>query len=141
MAEKRKRTILIVEDEPVFRLIYRGVFEHGGYSVLEAVDGEAGWESALGDKPDLVLLDLILPKLSGYEVLERIRKEPGIKDMPVVIFSIMGSEKDIQKALDLGANYYRVKGSNSPKDILDEINAIFDRTETAGKKKSRSKKP
>jgi DNA-binding response OmpR family regulator len=132
MGEEKKGTILIVEDEPVFRLIYRGVFEHDGYEVLEAVDGEAGWMTALEKKPDLILLDLILPKLSGYDVLQRIRKEKGIQDTPVVIFSIMGAEKDIQKALDLGANYYRVKGSNSPKDILIEINSIFEKMKPAG---------
>jgi two-component system sensor histidine kinase ChiS len=137
MAEKKKRTILIVEDEPVFRLIYRGVFEHGGYKVVEAVDGEAGWEAAVEHKPDLVLLDLILPKLSGYEVLQRIRRQEGIKDTPVVIFSIMGAEKDIQKALDLGANYYRVKGSNSPKDILTEINSIFEKAGSTDKPQRR----
>jgi len=127
MEKIKKGTILIVEDEPVFRLIYKGVFEHDGYVVLEAQDGEIGWQMAVEKKPDLVLLDLILPRASGYEVLQRIRKEESIKTMPVVIFSIMGAEKDIQKALDLGADYYRVKGSNSPRDILGEINTIFDK--------------
>jgi two-component system, OmpR family, alkaline phosphatase synthesis response regulator PhoP len=127
MEQEKRGTILIVEDEPVFRLIYRGVFEHDGYEVLEAVDGENGWEMAVEKKPDMILLDLILPKISGYEVLQRIRKEESLKETPVVIFSIMGAEKDIQKALELGANYYRVKGSNSPRDILIEINSIFDK--------------
>ncbi len=133
MEKMKKGTILIVEDEPVFRLIYRGVFEHDGYEVLEAQDGEAGWQMAVEKKPDLVLLDLILPKASGYEVLERIRKEESIKTMPVVIFSIMGAEKDIQKALDLGADFYRVKGANSPRDILVEINSMFDKFKRGGK--------
>jgi two-component system alkaline phosphatase synthesis response regulator PhoP len=127
MDTSKKGTILIVEDEPVFRLIYRGVFEHDGYTVLEAQDGEVGWQMAVEKKPDLVLLDLILPKTSGYEVLQRIRKDESIQKIPVVIFSIMGAEKDIQKALNLGANYYRVKGSNSPRDILVEINSIFEK--------------
>lgn len=127
MEQEKKGSILIVEDEPVFRLIYRGVFEHEGYEVFEAVEGESGWRMVLEKKPDLVLLDLILPKLSGYEVLQRIRKDKTIHKTAVVIFSIMGAEKDIQKALDLGADYYKVKGSNSPRDILLEINAIFDK--------------
>jgi CheY-like chemotaxis protein len=127
MEGAKKGTVLIVEDEPVFRLIYRGVFEHDGYNVLEAGDGEAGWEMVFGKKPDVVLLDLILPKVSGYEVLQRIRREPSTKHIPVIIFSIMGAEKDIQKALELGANYYRVKGANSPRDILTEVHGILDK--------------
>ena len=126
MEKIKKGTILIVEDEPVFRLIYRGVFEHDGYEVLEAMDGESGWSMAIENKPDLILLDLILPKASGYEVLQRIRNDETIKNVPVMIFSIMGAEKDIQKALELGANHYRVKGTNSPRDILKEINTLFE---------------
>ncbi|HEX9934892.1 MAG TPA: response regulator [bacterium] len=128
MERAKKGTILIVEDEPVFRLIFRGVFEQDGYEVLEAVDGEAGWEAVRGKKPDLVLLDLILPKISGYEVLERIRKDESVRQLPVVVYSIMGAEKDIQKAKDLGANFYLVKGSNSPKDILLEVNSLFEKS-------------
>ena len=67
-------TILIVEDESVFRLIYRGVLEKEGYHVLEAENGLIGWELVKKKKPDLVLLDLILPELSGYEVLKKIKE-------------------------------------------------------------------
>jgi CheY-like chemotaxis protein len=118
-------TILVVEDEHVFRMIYRGVLENAGFEVLEAENGKKGWDIVREKKPNLVLLDLILPEMSGYEVLEKIRKDPATKDIPVIVFSVMGAEENIQKALDLGANYFKIKGANSPSDILDQIDKIL----------------
>jgi CheY-like chemotaxis protein len=111
-------TVLIVEDETVFRLIYRGVLENEGFNVIEADDGKKGWELAKSEKPDLILLDLILPGLTGYEVLEKIRSDEDTKTIPVVVFSVLGESKDIDKAIDLGANYYRTKGIDSPTNIV-----------------------
>lgn len=111
-------TVLIVEDETVFRLIYRGVLENEGFNVIEADDGKKGWELAKSEKPDLILLDLILPGLTGYEVLEKIRSHEDTKNIPVVVFSVLGESKDIDKAIDLGANYYRTKGIDSPTNIV-----------------------
>jgi CheY-like chemotaxis protein len=118
MDDKGKTVILIIEDEAVFRLIYRGVFENAGFSVIEAKDGKVGWYLAKEKKPDLILLDLILPEMSGYEVLEKVRADEATKNIPVVIFSIIGEPKDIQKAIDLGANFYSLKGVQSPTKML-----------------------
>ena len=127
MENPNKLNILIIEDESVFRLIYRGVLENAGYHVLEAENGVMGWELVKKKKPDLVLLDLILPELSGYEVLKKIRGNEETKEIPVIIFSVLGAGTDIQKALDLGANYYRVKGSNSPSEILSYIQKLLEK--------------
>ena len=121
MEMNKKQTILIVEDEAVFRLIYRGVLENDGYQVIESANGRDGWETIQLKKPDLILLDLILPEMSGYELLQKVRADKTAKNIPVIIFSVMGAESDIQKALELGANYYRVKGASSPSDILTQI--------------------
>jgi CheY-like chemotaxis protein len=118
-------TILIIEDEPVFRLIYRGVLKNAGYTVLEAADGNAGWEMIRTQKPDLVLLDLILPKMSGHEVLHNIRSDETTKSIPVVIFSVMGQEKDIEKTMAMGANDHRLKGMESPVKILNLIQEML----------------
>jgi CheY-like chemotaxis protein len=118
-------TILIIEDEHVFRMIYRGVLENAGLTVLEAEDGKKGWDIIRAKKPDLVLLDLILPEMNGYEVLERIRQDPETKDIPIIVFSVMGADENIQKALDLGANYFKIKGANSPSDILEQIDKVL----------------
>lgn len=124
-----KKKILIVEDQAGFRLIYRGVLEHEGFEIIEAPDGEKGWELAKTEHPDIILLDLILPKMSGYEVLEKIRSDEKTKNIPVIIFSVLGADKDIEKAVQLGANDFRIKGENSPmimakkiKQLLDDVN-------------------
>src|ERR1039458_1793294 len=116
-----KGTILIVEDQEGFRQVYSDILAYDGYGVLTAEDGELGWEMAKEKKPDLVLLDLGLPKLDGFEVLQRLRADPETKEIPVIIFSVMGEQKDIQKALQMGANDYTVKGFYTPKQVLSKI--------------------
>lgn len=81
-----KGTILLVEDQPGFRRIYHDVLANEGYEVLEAQDGEEGWNMAKERKPHLILLDLGLPKIDGYEVLKRIRADAGTRNIPVIIF-------------------------------------------------------
>ena len=125
MEASNQGTILIIEDEPVFRLIYRGVLKNAGYTVLEAPDGAAGLDMARTQKPDLVLLDQILPKMSGHEVLRIMRSETSTKNIPIIIFSVMGQEKDIEKTMALGANGHRLKGMESPAKILNLINEML----------------
>lgn len=118
-------TVLIIEDEPVFRMIYRGVLENAGFEVIEAENGKKGWDALKSKKPDLVLLDLILPEMDGYEVLAEARKNETTKNIPIIVFSVMGSDENIQKAIDLGADYFKIKGANSPSDILDQIDQVL----------------
>ena len=125
MAQNDGAHILIVEDEPGFRLIYRGVLENAGFTVSEAVDGKAGLEMAKKTKPDLILLDLVLPELTGYEVLQKIRSDKTINKIPVIIFSVLGAEEDIKKGIELGANDYRIKGDSSPMTILEKVRQLL----------------
>src|SRR5579863_3826471 len=82
----KKGTILIMEDQRGFRRVYRDVLEKDGYDVLEGTDGEEGWDIIINKKPDLVLLDLGLPLLDGFQVLEKIRRSEQTKHIPVIIF-------------------------------------------------------
>ena len=124
MNKSKKGTILLVEDKAGFRRIYHDILVNDGYEALEAEDGEAGWELAKTKKPDLILLDLVLPKLNGFEVLKRIRAHKQTKEIPVIILSVLGEQKDIQKGLELGANDYTVKGLYSSREILRKISAF-----------------
>lgn len=117
---KHQPTILLVEDEEGFRRVYRDYLESRGYRVVEAEDGEAGWQLARTANPDLVLLDIVMPKLNGFEVLKRIRDELGAK-LPVLILSVLGEQGDREMGMDLGANGYIVKGSVSPREIAEVI--------------------
>jgi DNA-binding response OmpR family regulator len=120
-----KGTILIVEDQAGFRLIFGDLLKHEGYEVLTAEDGLTGWETAKEKKPSLVLLDLGLPKMDGLEVLRRIRADDGTKDIPVIIFSVMGEQAEVNKAMALGANDYTVKGFFTPRQILSKIRSLL----------------
>jgi len=119
-----KGLILIVEDQLGFRRIYEDVLTSDGYQVLVAEDGEKGWDMIREKMPDLVLLDLGLPKIDGFEVLRRVRADEKTKEVPIIIFSVMGEEKDIKKALEMGANDYTVKGFYTPRQILSKIKSL-----------------
>ena len=123
--QKKKGTILIMEDQRGFRRIYRDVLEQDGYDVLEADNGEEGWETILSKKPDLVLLDLGLPILDGFQVLEKIRRSDQTKNIPVIIFSVLGEPRDVKKALEMGANDYTVKGFYTPRLVLSKIKNLL----------------
>ncbi len=121
----KKGTILIVEDEPVFRLVYQDVIANNGYKVIVAEDGESGWRLAKSEKPSLTLLDLNLPRLHGLEVLRNIRADETTKDIPVIVLTVLGEQEDIRKGLDLGADDYLVKGFYSPREILNKIETLI----------------
>ncbi|MBN2031602.1 response regulator [bacterium] len=125
MIISEKQTILLIEDSPTIRLLYRKVLETDGFDVIEAEDGESGWEMAVSGEPDLILLDLILPDSNGLEVLERIRASEVTKNIPVIVLTTMKRIQDIQQAINLGANYYAYKGSDSPKKILSMIHKLL----------------
>jgi DNA-binding response OmpR family regulator len=124
-----KGTILIVEDQPGFRRIYHDVLKSDGYEVLEAQDGEQGLEMVRAHKPHLVLLDLGLPKIDGFEVLKRIRADAATAKIPVIIFSVLGEQKDVKKGLELGANDYTVKGFYTPRQILSKVRGLITQME------------
>jgi DNA-binding response OmpR family regulator len=131
-----KVKILLVEDEPGFRRIYSFVLKNAGYDVLEAEDGEKGIQMVLEHHPDLVLLDLMLPKISGFDVLKKIRETVSIKNTPIIIFSVMGEQREMEHGMNLGANDYAIKGFYTPKDILAKISTALESTD----KKSDEKK-
>jgi len=126
MAEPSGLKVIIVEDEPVFRLIYKGVLENAGYKVLEAEDGVKGLEMIKNEKPDVVLLDLILPRMGGYEVLKKLREDKQLSSIPVIILSVLGGEENVEKAMELGVVHYRVKGDSSPTNILNTIQTLLE---------------
>jgi len=133
--EANKGTILIIEDEALFRLVYQDVLASNGYKVLVAEDGESGWRLVKSEKPSLTLLDLNLPKLHGLEVLRRIRFDETTKDLPVIILTVWGEQEDIRKGLDIGADDYLIKGFYSPREIctkIDTVLAVADITISAG---------
>ncbi len=121
-------TILIVEDDPTMLRGLKDNFEFHSYHVLTAEDGEEGLNTALNAKPDLILLDLMLPKINGYEVCRLIRKE-GL-EMPIIMLTAKGEESDIVLGLNLGADDYVTKPF-SIKELLARTEALLRRTRSA----------
>ena len=119
------KKILIVEDDKFLReLIVRKIASEG-YQVCEAVDGEEGVKVAKAEKPDLILLDLILPGIDGFEALTRIKQDPETAGSAVIILSNLGQKEDIERGLKLGAADYLIKAHFSPGEIIDKIAAVF----------------
>jgi len=121
-------TILIVEDDPAMLRGLKDNFEFHGYRVLTAEDGEEGLNTALNARPDLLVLDIMLPKINGYEVCRLIRKEK--LDTPIIMLTAKGEESDIVLGLNLGADDYVTKPF-SIKELLARAEALLRRTRTA----------
>jgi DNA-binding response OmpR family regulator len=117
-------TILIVEDDPTMLRGLKDNFEFKGYKVLTASDGEKGLEAALNAKPDLILLDIMLPKINGYEICRLIREQK--LDMPIIMLTAKGEESDIVLGLNLGADDYVTKPF-SIKELLARAAAFLRR--------------
>ncbi len=117
-------TVLIIEDDPTMLRGLKDNFEYCGYKVLTAADGEKGLNAALDSKPDLVVLDIMLPKINGYEICRLIRKEK--LDMPIIMLTAKGEESDIILGLNLGADDYVTKPF-SIKELLARAEAFLRR--------------
>lgn len=113
-----KESVLLIEDNPGFRYLFRDALEFLGHEVFEAEDGETGLLLARGRKPDLILLDLMIPKVNGMEVLRQLKEDPNTRDIRIVMLSVLNEPKDIQKSFELGADDYIVKGTASPEQII-----------------------
>lgn len=123
----KSKKILIVEDEATLQKTLNDLLSQEGYEVLNAVDGLRGMELAFDKKPDLILLDIILPKMDGFEVLKKIKENKDTSQIPVIILTNLSSVNDIQKALDLGATTYLVKADFHLNDVLSKIEKIFEK--------------
>ncbi len=104
-----KKTILLVEDEPEFRAGIRMRLEANGYEVLEAKDGSEGLEMARQKKPDLMVLDLMLPKMGGYQVARLLKFDDKHKDIPVIILTARSQQADRETGAQVGADAYLTK--------------------------------
>lgn len=119
------KKILVVEDDRFLRELISQKLLKEGYDIVEAVDGEKGIELARSEKPDLILLDLILPGIDGFEVLARIKSDPEASMAPVIILSNLGQKDDIEKGLKMGATDYLIKAHFTPAEIVEKIRAVI----------------
>lgn len=126
---KRKQVgsdrVLIVEDDKFLRDLIVQKLEKEGFEVVQAIDGEEGAKAMKESSVGLVLLDLILPGIDGFEVLKRVKENPQTKDVPVVILSNLGQKEDVERGLRLGAQDYLIKAHFTPGEIIDKVRNIL----------------
>lgn len=119
------KRILVIEDEATLQKALVEMLEQSGYEVASALDGERGWELVKEQKPDLILLDIILPKMDGFDVLKNIKGNPETAAVPIIILTNLGDLSNIQKALELGASTYLVKADFHLDDVLKKVEATL----------------
>jgi DNA-binding response OmpR family regulator len=120
--------VLVVEDEDFLRRIFKLRLAAEGYDVREAGSAEAAWESLKESVPHLIILDLYLPQMSGFEFLQRLKAHPTLSRVAVLILSGLGQEADIRKGLELGAKEYVIKTQLRPSEFLEKISKLLNET-------------
>jgi len=120
-----KTKILIIEDDQFLREFLFKKLNEENFEVLAAKEGKEGVELAKKEKPDLILLDLILPKKNGYEVLEDLKKNPLTSEIPVLVLSNLGQKEEIEEAFRKGAKDYLVKAYFSLEEIVSKIRLLL----------------
>lgn len=125
MPETDAKRVLIVEDENFLSFLIKARLEKEGLKGFQAFDGEQALDWLRSNKPDLIVLDLILPKMSGFEVLESMSIDPQLSGIPVIILSNLAQESDIEKAKQLGAKEYFVKVRISTDEIVKRVKSLL----------------
>ncbi|MFH1643044.1 MAG: response regulator [Patescibacteria group bacterium] len=120
------KKILIIEDESSLQKTLGESLSQEGYVIISALDGEIGLKMATRGKPNLILLDLILPKMNGFDVLKALKANPETKSIPVIILTNLEDMRDIEKVLELGATTYLVKANYSLAEITEKIKQVFE---------------
>jgi DNA-binding response OmpR family regulator len=115
------KTILLVEDDPFLIDIYTKKFKESGFNVIVAVDGEECLKKLQEEAPDLMLLDIVLPAIDGWEILRRMSKDKKFKDIKVIILSNLGQREEVEKGVELGAAKFLIKSHYTPTEIVEEI--------------------
>lgn len=117
--------LLIIEDDAVLRKALGEYLNSEGFEVVYAEDGEIGIELIKSEKPDLILLDIVLPKKDGYQVLQESKENPETKHIPIVLLTNLGSISDVERALEMGATTYLVKADYKLEEVTGKVKEIL----------------
>lgn len=120
-----KQKILLTEDDGFLASIYAQKLELEEYEVTLATNGEDGLKLAQKDHPDLILMDLLMPKMDGFEMLEKLKGDAGLKDIPVLVLTNLGQKEDVERCLKLGAAGYIIKAHSLPHETVKRIKEIL----------------
>jgi CheY-like chemotaxis protein len=117
--------VLIVEDDVLISRVYQTVFESEGFRVFWAGDGQTGLDLARQEMPTIILMDIMMPKMNGLQMLEQLKLDPKIAKIPVIVLSNLAGSVDTEKAIEMGAIKYIIKSENTPKEVYDTVKKIL----------------
>ncbi len=121
----KKYKVLIVEDEQMLRDMYGLKLSKENFNVIKAEDGQDGLEKAKKENPDIILLDIMLPKIDGFHVLKELREQKKFKKTPIIMLTNLGQNEDKKRGDEYGATDYLVKANTTPNDVVKKINEII----------------
>jgi two-component system phosphate regulon response regulator PhoB len=117
----RQIRIALIEDSPTVRFFYKNLFEKAGFEVVEAENAKDGWKVICDYRPDIIVLDMMMPEIPGIELLKRIRSIEFSKDIPVLVMTSVKDSEQVQEIFKCGANHYSLKGMDSPELIKNMV--------------------
>lgn len=123
--EEKKYKILIIDDDPFLSEIYSLKFKLSGFEVFTAVNGEKALEAVKGNIPEIILLDLVMPKMDGFETLAALRKIPELDKTSIIVFSNLGQKEDVDRGYRLGANDYIIKTRFTPSEVVGKVREMI----------------
>ncbi|HAS85003.1 MAG TPA: response regulator [Candidatus Yonathbacteria bacterium] len=123
--DEHKKKILIIEDDEHVSRVYEMKFLKEGYNTVLVANGEQAVEKVKSERPNLIILDLMVPKKDGFAILEEIKKNPSTAGIPVLVLSNLGGKDDQKRAVELGANDYMVKVENSMQEVIDRAKSYL----------------
>jgi DNA-binding response OmpR family regulator len=121
--------ILLIEDDPFLSEIYTTKLQEAGFDIEVFSDSVVGLAKAKETHPELILLDIVIPNMDGFEVLRAMKEDPEIKDIPVIILSNLGEEENVRKGLMLGAEAYFIKAHYTPTEVVTRVQEILQKME------------
>lgn len=123
-----KTKILLIDDTKMVQQIYKNKLMLDGFQVITADDGMQAIKILSEEKPDLILLDLTMPVMDGYKVLQVVKTDPKLSSIPVIIFSAKGQPEEIERALNLGADGYLIKATTKPQDVVANVKEVLSKS-------------
>ena len=119
------RRILFIEDESVLQKTFGDILKQEGYEMISALDGEVGLRLAKNKKPDLILLDLILPRIHGFEVLKKLKEDKKTKEIPIIVLTNLEGIGNVDKAIKLGVTTYLIKAQYTLEEVVEKIKKVL----------------
>lgn len=117
--------VFVVEDDVFLANIYKTKFEMEGFKISMADNGETGLAEIKKKKPDIVLLDILMPKMDGFVVLEKLKADEATKNIPVILLTNLGQRDDVEKGLQMGAAGYLIKAHFKPSEVVDKVKEVL----------------